>query len=161
MKRFIAILAIMMIALGAFFADTATGEVSTLNITLTIDSAQPTLTLLGRTDDDSDYEHADVAFGTLEDGTSSIDAHFIVHYTSYRCNSSITVEVTAFPLTCNDTTVTTTGAATVSEITNATMDFSEGDGTEGYFAEFTISYATANLAPGSYESTVIVTYKPV
>ncbi len=155
MKKVIAMLAILMVFACAAFAVTS-GETASLFITLTIEEGDPSMALLGSTSKNGEYKPADVAFGTLTEADVKKIAYFKVQYGAYSSSKTITVSATATALACEDTT--TTGAASVSAITDATMNFGEGDGTAGEFAAFNVTYSTAGLAPGYYTSTVQVIY---
>ncbi len=159
MKKVIAMLAILMVFACSAFAIT-NGDEASLLVTLTIRESEPVLTLLGSSDNGATYNTTDVAFGTLSDSAieEGIKAYFKVQYGAYRWNKSITVSARATDLTNTDATITTTGAATVSTITNPTMSFSGTSDEGGEFASFNVSYDTTGLASGEYTSTVTVIY---
>ena len=161
MKKLITILAVMIVLVGAVFADApANNSTASLDITCVINEIQPTLTLEGSTAVDGTFANAEVAFGTLANNVESITAYFRVAYSAYRWNKSITVSAAAGDLNPQTTGVTTKASPDSASptVTNPTKDFSGAAGQAGTFATFNVTYNVASLSSGSYKATVTVTY---
>lgn len=158
MKKLITILAVMVVLVGAVFADApANGATDSLNVTLTIAEVQPTLTLMG-SKDNSTFSHADVAFGSLAADATSITAYFRVDYTAYRWNKSITVSAAAGNLTSETVDDTAAPNTTTPDVANATKNFSGAAGAAGSFATFNVTWNVASLSAASYTAPVTITY---
>lgn len=157
MKKLITILAIMIVLVGAVFADVPAN--ASLDITCVIHEIQPTLTLEG-SKDNSTFANAEVAFGTLADDETSITAYFRVAYSAYRWNKSVSVSAAAGDLEPQTSGVTTKASPNSANptVTDPTKDFSGAAGSAGTFATFSVTYNVASLSSGSYKATVTVTY---